>query len=629
MMENNRYHFKKHFLSFVWIIGIFFFSSYSLPTQTIFLWGEDWPIYKGNVYFTANNDDIAPLNQGILWYLQTDNIINAPIASEGVLYFTTRDGYLHAVNQQDGKRLYKKKLFLKALRSLVLKEKYLIVTDFQWLYCYDKKTGEIIWARKDYDNGIYTTPTIKDNIIYYGSRKRMFAKLISNGHDLWNNPNIPAYDGFTYSHGNQLLYLSKDIQKRTLTLFCFDGIDGKVIWQKKIPYAIKTIAPVVYRNQIYATSSSNVLLLSSDGRQLIREKTFSDYITGQIAFSDNAIIFPLRNGTIIVAEAGSLQIRQNIQTGFISAPHFSVIGDEIHAIGVTIHKKKDLQLRGFSIESGKQIYNSSLSQDMAKQFSQVTIKNPIVFSSGLIVAGGKIFAAAGNILYAIGKKRIISPSASNPKTVDADKSQVQVNTSLADKKTGKSLSGKLTAITRDKIGNIIDKQTLNISKGQTKKTLTIPKNGITEIVASKDNYFPNKVVLQQQDKKMNSNKSISLEKIEINKSIVVENIAYTYNKASLNPSSTTILEELKTSMLKNPKLKIKVIGHTDNAGSDDYNQKLSERRAETVKTYLVKNGIFQERIQIEGMGEKKPIASNQTEAGRSKNRRTEFIILDK
>ncbi|NBO15990.1 MAG: OmpA family protein, partial [Betaproteobacteria bacterium] len=69
------------------------------------------------------------------------------------------------------------------------------------------------------------------------------------------------------------------------------------------------------------------------------------------------------------------------------------------------------------------------------------------------------------------------------------------------------------------------------------------------------------------------------------------------------------------------------VGHTDSVGSDAYNQKLSVRRAEAVKAYLVTKGIEKNRIYTEGKGERSPVADNKTAAGRAKNRRVEVEVV--
>ena len=73
--------------------------------------------------------------------------------------------------------------------------------------------------------------------------------------------------------------------------------------------------------------------------------------------------------------------------------------------------------------------------------------------------------------------------------------------------------------------------------------------------------------------------------------------------------------------------KLEIKGHTDNVGSESYNQKLSEERANSVKTYLISKGIEGSKITSSGFGLSKPIASNDTADGRAKNRRVEFIII--
>ncbi len=124
-------------------------------------------------------------------------------------------------------------------------------------------------------------------------------------------------------------------------------------------------------------------------------------------------------------------------------------------------------------------------------------------------------------------------------------------------------------------------------------------------------------------------KDVDLDKIEIGKAIVLNNIFYDYDKATLRPESRAELERLHQLMTDNPKMKIEIGGHTDGDGSDTYNQNLSERRAQSVVNYLVEKGIPVSRLVFKGYGEKAPIAPNDTPENKQKNRRTELKILEK
>ena len=86
------------------------------------------------------------------------------------------------------------------------------------------------------------------------------------------------------------------------------------------------------------------------------------------------------------------------------------------------------------------------------------------------------------------------------------------------------------------------------------------------------------------------------------------------------------MEELSAFMREHPTVSILITGHTDNVGSDQANQRLSEGRANAVRDALIERGVQAERIEAEGKGESEPIADNDTEEGRAKNRRVEFTI---
>jgi OmpA-OmpF porin, OOP family len=117
--------------------------------------------------------------------------------------------------------------------------------------------------------------------------------------------------------------------------------------------------------------------------------------------------------------------------------------------------------------------------------------------------------------------------------------------------------------------------------------------------------------------------------LEVGKTIVLKNIYFDSDKSDLLPRSNVELNKLLQIMRDNPKLEIEIIGHTDNLGGEFYNLDLSRRRAMMVLTFLAQNGIEQKRMRSTGFGASRPIASNDNEETRLRNRRVEFKILKK
>jgi OOP family OmpA-OmpF porin len=104
-------------------------------------------------------------------------------------------------------------------------------------------------------------------------------------------------------------------------------------------------------------------------------------------------------------------------------------------------------------------------------------------------------------------------------------------------------------------------------------------------------------------------------------------VLFDFDKAVLKNEGKSKLDDLATKV-KAINLEVVIaIGHTDSVGADAYNQKLSVRRAESVKSYLVSKGVEPNRIYTEGKGEKQPVASNKTADGRQKNRRVEIEVI--
>jgi outer membrane protein OmpA-like peptidoglycan-associated protein len=122
-------------------------------------------------------------------------------------------------------------------------------------------------------------------------------------------------------------------------------------------------------------------------------------------------------------------------------------------------------------------------------------------------------------------------------------------------------------------------------------------------------------------------KNIRLEKAEIGTTFILRNIFFDFGNDELKKESYPELDRLTTYLENNKNIHIEIGGHTDNIGSDEYNNKLSLGRAKSVYDYLIKKGIEGSRLSFKGYGKNAPIADNDTEEGRAINRRTEFKII--
>jgi outer membrane protein OmpA-like peptidoglycan-associated protein len=110
---------------------------------------------------------------------------------------------------------------------------------------------------------------------------------------------------------------------------------------------------------------------------------------------------------------------------------------------------------------------------------------------------------------------------------------------------------------------------------------------------------------------------------------ITQQIHFEFNKSSIRPISFPVLDAVVDVLKKNPKIEIEVQGHTDDVGPDAYNKKLSQERADSVRSYLVQHGVEHSRLVSKGFGEERPLVPNTGARNRALNRRVQFVRVEK
>jgi len=199
---------------------------------------------------------------------------------------------------------------------------------------------------------------------------------------------------------------------------------------------------------------------------------------------------------------------------------------------------------------------------------------------------------------------------------------------ISDAKTYKLLEAAIELIDNS-LNEVIATFKSNSTTG--KYLVSLPSGKNYGIAVKKDGYLfhSENFDLKASEEFQEVEKNIALKAIEVGQSIVLKNIFFDFDKATIRPESANELDRLIKLLTDNPTLKIELGSHTDSKGSDEYNQKLSQSRSQSVVNYLIGKGISTDRLVAKGYGETMPVATNDTEAGRQENRRTDFKILSK
>ncbi len=190
------------------------------------------------------------------------------------------------------------------------------------------------------------------------------------------------------------------------------------------------------------------------------------------------------------------------------------------------------------------------------------------------------------------------------------------------------LSAEVELINADN-GELISKTISNKNNGSFFLTLTPQHNYVINISKVAYLFYSDGIFIKEKHDRLKPYiKNIPLLPLQVGNSVVLKNIFFELDKSHLKTESEVELKKLIDFLNNNSTVSIEIGGHTDNQGTNEYNQNLSEERAKAVFNYLIEKGIKVERLSYKGYSFDKPTADNETEEGRAQNRRTEFKIID-
>ena len=200
-----------------------------------------------------------------------------------------------------------------------------------------------------------------------------------------------------------------------------------------------------------------------------------------------------------------------------------------------------------------------------------------------------------------------------------DEALVKIKVSTMD---GKARPNDEIIFVSSKTGNTFK----SISNSEGKSAIVLKKADKYEVFYNNLNEKEKVQEFEIPDSKGKYSINLSL-KYDPPRTITLKNVFFDSGKAILKKESYAALNELYDALIMKPAMVIEIAGHTDNVGSKEANQLLSEQRAVSVRAYLIRKGIAANRIQTKGYGDTEPVAYNDSSEGRQQNRRTEVRII--
>lgn len=585
----------------------------------------DWPMFMGNHYLTGNNDEIVPDKNFMNWNFTGPSYLYYPVPHKGLVLVNCLDKYIYALDKVTSEVVWKCNLNYPAVRSCAAYKDYVFITAGDYVFCLDIRSGAILWSRKEGVSVQLSTPIVADDILYYGSRKFFYSRHIRNGRLIWENKDVNIYGGTPIYWNKRIYFISKDFTRKQSRLLCLATTNGLIQWQQELPSDANVYTPVVYDKHVFISSYNTLYSFDALNGSQAWKKEFKDPVTSNTVFANDTLFLSVMDGNIYTLDPADGGIKDSFSSFNKSGAQFVLVGETLYIP----NEKGEVHAFHYPTRSLRWKFKTAFSNQGATMSAE----------------DGRLYLATANILYSLSPGRLppaasyIASSRENPKaSLESDNGpEPGPGTGLSSPSPAappqpveKKMFDILLKDIKDRPveGEVVisqDQASVRYRTQNGRTRVEVEKEKGFSITAQAPEYFIKSETIPADEKRKNI--EMNLEPIVPERSYVFNNIEFEYNRAELTPAAMPALEAVASLLREKAGLEIEIRGYTDNIGGKEYNLKLSQMRAEKVKEYLVKQGVLDQRLRIKGFGLENPVASNDTEEGRARNRRTEFYIL--
>lgn len=420
--------------------------------------------------------------------------------------------------------------------------------------------------------------------------------ISNNQGGAWSPPVNPGGPLNTEGH-DACIGVSEDGQ----TIFLYRGSNGGDIYKSELngkKWSNPSALP--FNSAMFETCAS----LSPDGRTL--------FFVRAMDFSSQRDLYMCRKTT---GDNWSKAVKLPFNTEYDEDSPY------MHPDGKTLYfsSKGHTTMGGYDVFKVTMLGGGGWSKPENLGYPMNTAGNDLYFVLG---AEGKVGYYASDKDGGLGKQDLYSVRM----PISAKEPQLTLMKGKIKDATGNSVEAKIT-VNDNQTGEVLGEYKSNAETGEYLIALPSDHNYGVTIEKPGKLFYSENVYLSSNAGFKQEKKDVVLADSKAGSKIVLKNVFFDTGKDQLRLESKTELARVTKLLQDNPSIKIEISGHTDNVGSEEINQQLSEKRAKSVVAFLIQNGIPATRLKAVGYGSKSPVADNNTEAGKQLNRRTELKIL--